>query len=221
MTYIIGVVGQKGGTGKSTLSRAIARETIVNGWDTFIADMDSQQRTCLNWTIDRNEQNLEPAIPVESFSLVSQALKRRGKYELIIFDGAPHATEATKQIAENANLILLTTKTSKDDLNAQISVAMEMVESGIDPKRIAFVLSRVAEDGSRMAEDARGYIEQVRYAFPIIDGHLEERKGYEIAMNNGLAITETKYEPLNEKANVVIQSIFNLFSELIKEPEAA
>lgn len=49
MTYIIGMVSQKGGVGKSTLARMMAREFVAGGLTTKIADLDTQQQTCTHW----------------------------------------------------------------------------------------------------------------------------------------------------------------------------
>ncbi len=49
MTMIIGVISQKGGVGKSTLSRALAREAAVGGLRVKLADLDTQQGTSSDW----------------------------------------------------------------------------------------------------------------------------------------------------------------------------
>ncbi|MGI4794611.1 MAG: AAA family ATPase, partial [Janthinobacterium lividum] len=49
MTTIIGLISQKGGVGKSTLARAIAREAAANGLKVKLADLDTQQGTSSNW----------------------------------------------------------------------------------------------------------------------------------------------------------------------------
>ena len=51
MAFIISLVSQKGGVGKSTLARLIAREAAIGGLDVKIADLDTQQRTCTNWAL--------------------------------------------------------------------------------------------------------------------------------------------------------------------------
>jgi AAA domain len=49
MVTIIAFVSQKGGVGKSTLSRAVAREAAHAGLRTKIADLDTQQGTSIDW----------------------------------------------------------------------------------------------------------------------------------------------------------------------------
>ncbi|WP_193371722.1 hypothetical protein [Polymorphum gilvum] len=40
MTLFIGTISQKGGVGKSTLARLIAREYALAGWNVKIADLE-------------------------------------------------------------------------------------------------------------------------------------------------------------------------------------
>ena len=48
MAVTIGMVSQKGGVGKSTLSRLVAREYALAGWNVKIADLDVSQGTSFN-----------------------------------------------------------------------------------------------------------------------------------------------------------------------------
>ena len=49
MSLIIACVSQKGGTGKSTPARLLAREYANAGWMVKIADLDISQGTSFNW----------------------------------------------------------------------------------------------------------------------------------------------------------------------------
>jgi chromosome partitioning protein len=92
MPIILGVVSQKGGVGKSSVTRMIAREFVHNGWDVKIADMDIQQGTSFHWSKTRAANNIEPLIRTETFSSVALALKDAAHFDLFIFDGAPAAS---------------------------------------------------------------------------------------------------------------------------------
>ena len=75
---IIGVISQKGGVGKSTLARLIAREYAQAGWHVKIADLDIQQSTAVNWQARRLQNALEPVVAVERFGTVAQAMQAAG-----------------------------------------------------------------------------------------------------------------------------------------------
>lgn len=208
--FVICLISQKGGVGKSTIARMLAREYAVSGWDVLVADMDIQQGTSTEWYTRRLENNVEPDFSILKFSSVDKALKQGEKYDLMIFDGAPHATMQTKQIAKASNLIVLPTGNSKDDLNPQIRLAHELSET-IDPKRIRFVLARVGGSEAEN-EGTQDWIEQAGYK--VLEGAIPDKTAYRTAMDSGKTLTETSFKSLNDRADKVVQSVVDDFKQL-------
>src|SRR6185436_5901363 len=98
MALLIGVVSQKGGVGKSTIARIVAREYAQAGWRVKIADLDIAQGTSFNWQARRLQSKVAPDVPVERFGTLALALKVATHYDLLVVDGPPHATEGTLAI---------------------------------------------------------------------------------------------------------------------------
>ena len=204
MPIVIGVVSQKGGVGKSSVARMIAREFAHSGWDVKIADMDFQQGTSFHWAKSRNDNHVEPEIRVESFTNVARALRDAPHFDLYVFDGAPAASAATREIAEAADVILLPTGPANDDLRPQVLLAHELCKAGVPMSKIAFILWRVG-DSQLEISDARQYIEKA--GFRVLPGEVPERTGYRRASDSGRAATETRFPDLNKRADVLVQSI--------------
>ena len=204
MPIIIGVVSQKGGVGKSSVSRMIAREFAHSGWDVKIADMDFQQGTSFHWARSRNDNKIEPEIRVEAFTNVGKALRDAPNFDLYVFDGAPAASASTREIAAAADIVLLPTGLATDDLRPQVLLAHELIKAGVEPEKIAFVLWRVGDSQAEIA-DARQYIEKA--GFRVLPGEVPERTGYRRASDAGRAATETRHPELNKRADLVVQSI--------------
>src|SRR3984957_13453992 len=120
MATIIAFVSQKGGVGKSTLSRALAREAAKSGLTTKIADLDTQQGTSVDWGRIRLNEGLQPPVAVEAFSTAAQALKVAKQYDLLIIDGPARASSGTLEIAKVANLVVQPSGPSNDDLRPAI-----------------------------------------------------------------------------------------------------
>lgn len=217
MAIIIGIVSQKGGVGKSTIARLIAREFASNDWSVKIADMDIQQGTSFQWYKRRAANQITPDIRTETFSAVKQALKDSESFDLFIFDGAPHATTATRDIARSADMVLLPTGLAIDDLEPQVLLAHELVKDGLSPDKLAFVLWRVG-DSETEVEEARDYI--TRAGYKALPGAVPDRTGYRRASDAGLAATETPYQKLNERAETVAQSIVNAVSKTINRSKS-
>ena len=214
MAIIIGVVSQKGGVGKSTIARLIAREFAQNDWTVKIADMDIQQGTSFQWYKRRAANTITPDIRTETFTTVKQALKDAENFDLFIFDGAPHATNTTRDIARAADMILLPTGLAIDDLEPQVVLAHELAREGIAKDKLAFVLWRVGNSQAEI-DEARTYIKDAGYK--TLKGEVPERTGYRRASDLGRALTETHYPHLNKRADLVAQSIINAVSDIVKK----
>ncbi len=74
MTTVVAFISQKGGVGKSTLARALAREAVISGLKVKIADLDPDQATIVDWHKVRTQRAIEPVLSVELFRNVAQAL---------------------------------------------------------------------------------------------------------------------------------------------------
>lgn len=207
MTLFIGVVSQKGGVGKSTIARMLGREYALAGWNVKIADLDIQQGTSFSWQARRLQRGIEPAVAVERFGTVSQAVKAAGPYDIMVLDGPPHATMGTHQIAETSTLVVLPTGLALDDLEPTVLLAHEMVKKGVPAERIVIVFCRVGDSDAELAE-ARSYVLQAGYQH--LRNVLPEKTGFRRASDEGRAPTETRFSSLNERAEAVAQELADL-----------
>jgi chromosome partitioning protein len=206
MALVIGVVSQKGGVGKSTLARLVAREYANAGWNVKIADLDVNQGTSFNWQARRLQNALEPVISVERFGTVDQALKVAPQHDLLILDGPPHSSSGTLRIVQAADLAILPTGLSLDDLEPSVLLAHELIKKGITREKVAFALVRVGDSEAEIAE-AREYIGRAGYK--VLAGELPERTAYRRATDAGRTLTETAFVSLNARADALAQSVID------------
>lgn len=211
MALKVAAVSQKGGPGKSTVIRMTACEYATAKWDVKIADFDVKQGTCTKWKLRREQNALEPVIAVESFRTLAQALRVEDSYDMLLFDGQPHSMSATLEMSRVSDAVFLPTGLSRDDLEPTVLLAHELVEAKIPIEKLAFVLCRVGDSESEIAE-ARNYIQKAGYQ--VLDGELPEKTGYRRAMDAGRAVTEALHPSLKLKAERVAQSIANFISSV-------
>jgi chromosome partitioning protein len=202
---VIAFVSQKGGVGKSTFARALAREAVASGLQVKVADLDTQQGTLVDWHRTRLDHNVQPAISVEAFRSAKQALSVADHYELLIIDGPARTSSATLEIAKVANLVVQPTGASVDDLRPAVREFHALKKAGIPLERLTFVLSRIGTDAEEI--EARAYIEEAGYT--LLPGSLPERPAYRQAQNLGLSVTETRYPSLNQRADKLIQALID------------
>ena len=134
------------------------------------------------------------------------------EYDIIVFDGAPHATRTTHKIVEVSQLTLLPTCSSLEDLNPQITLAHELVSNGIDKNKLVFVLSKINSTKSEL-DDAIEYI--LASGYNVLDHHIPERTAFRQAITDGKIITETKFNSLNKKCKEMFNSINSKMKELV------
>lgn len=206
---VIAFVSQKGGVGKSTLSRGLAREVAAGGLTVKIADLDTQQGTSVDWQRLRNDSSLDPVISVESYRSAAQALAAADHVDVLILDGPARTSQATLEIARSADLVVQPTGASLDDLRPAVREFHALVKSGIPRDRLVFALNRIGTDSEEL--DARAYLLEAGYA--VLDGCLVERPAYRRAQNLGRSVTETQYAALNSRADRLIQSLINAVLE--------
>ncbi|MGA0565562.1 division plane positioning ATPase MipZ [Ancylobacter sp. VNQ12] len=207
MPYIIGVVSQKGGVGKSTVCRLVASEFArMDGgtWDVKIADLDVSQATSFHWMQRRHRHGVTPEIRVEGYQRLEKAIEDAGDFHVMVLDGAPHATSQTLKIGLAADVVVIPTGTALDDLEPAVALARELAAHQVETARIVFVLSRTGDSDAEVAE-ARGYL--AKTGFRVAEGCLPERTAYRRASDLGQAASETAYPSLNGRAKAVFESI--------------
>ena len=159
---MIAFISQKGGVGKSTLARALAREAAAGGLGVKIADLDTQQGTAVDWHRQRLDGAIEPTVAVEAFRTASQALAVANAYDLLIVDGPARTSKATLEIAGVADLVVQPTGASADDLRPAIREFHALLQAGIPAGKLVFALNRIGTDSEEA--EARSYIAEAGYA---------------------------------------------------------
>jgi chromosome partitioning protein len=205
MSSVIAFVSQKGGVGKSTLARALAREGAAGGLRVKLADLDTQQGTSVDWHRARMDAGIEPAISAEAYKTAAQALAVASQFDILILDGPARTSQATLDIARASNLVVQPTGASLDDLRPAVREFHALVKAGVPRERLTFALNRIGTDAEEA--DARAYLAEAGYA--VLAGCLVERPAYRKAQNGGYSVTETRYAALNTRADVLIQSLID------------
>ena len=211
MGYIIGMISQKGGVGKSTLARMMAREFAEGGMSVKIADLDTQQQTCTHWAGRRAENGVTPEIQVQGFASVRSAIEDAARFDAYILDGKPNASEQTLEVAKVCDLVVIPTGQTVDDLHPGVVLAHTLIKKGLPLHRIAFAMFKTT-GSERENSAARQYLKQAGYL--VLDGEVPVSTGYGSASDMGKAITETSFKTLNGKAATLAQSVIDMIAEM-------
>jgi chromosome partitioning protein len=217
MPVTIGFVSQKGGTGKSTLARALGAVVAHAGLKVLLADLDARQRTVLEWEKARAANRVAPTLRVRAFRTVKEALEAPEKDELLIIDLAAGGDRRMVDVAKSADLIVQPTSGSLDDLRPAVVLFHDLVRCGIPIERLVFALCRTLSD--REEEEARAYV--MKAGYEALHGSVPERAAYREAHNRGQSATETAQKALNERAQILMRALFDKVTAQLAQRDRA
>ena len=203
MPVIVAFVSQKGGVGKSSLTRALAVVAARAGLEVNVADLDPQQQTIVEWLKMRVETKVARRIRVEPYETVYEALEDMQGSDLLILDTPARANRSTLDVAKQAHLIVLPSSGSLDDLRPAVLLLHELVKAGIERERMVVAFTRILNRNEEIA--ARTYVETAGYE--ALPGSIGEHAAYRDAQNRGRALNETNDQRLNEKANALLTAL--------------
>lgn len=194
---VYGVVSQKGGVGKSSIAQGIAVHHALAGRRVLLADLDPGQETSHAWYGDRAEKI--PKLDVKKFRNVQDVSKISDDYQVIVFDGAAHASEETFAIAEVSDRLFIPSGSSMADMRPAARLAHELLRKGIDPKTLRIVLMKIAS-----VAEGKAALDAFREQNLKTLGQLRFSLGYQQAQDAGKAPQEAAHPGLRKHAEEFI-----------------
>ena len=192
--YVIAVVVQKGGAGKTTLAINLAVAMEGKGKAVAIIDID-QQASATKWG-DRRESNSPAVVSAHAARLKSliNDCKENGA-DFIIIDTPPHAENQALEAARVADIVLIPCRPSLVDLEAMGS-SVNIAKIAKKPAYV--VISQKPARGS-LADEMKVAIEDAEIA-PVEIGN---RIAFVHAYTMGQGVIE--YEPKGKAADEITQ----------------
>lgn len=182
-------------------------EAARSGLSVRVADLDVAQGSLVDWHRDRLAAGLKPSPPVQLHADLAEAMAQACSVDLLLLDGPARADRETLALARAADLVVLPTGPSLDDLRPAVRVGHSLVRGGIPAAKLVYALTRMSTDPEAAA--ARAYIEEAGYR--VSSGYLSERAAYRAAQNAGRTVTEVPHAGLRTAAERFIQEIINAF----------
>lgn len=222
MAYTIGIISQKGGVGKSSIARLLARDFVAAEWSALIADFDVDQATSLHWHQRRSQSDIQPYVPVMTFRDVAKAVEEGGKYDVVIFDGLPAANRKASEIAQASDLVIIPTGPAIDDIQPSIQLAKKLVSQSTNPipmKKITFVLYKVPDKAQHLVATAYHMLNDS--GFEVLGSAIPYKPSYVKALDSGRSLTETSFRTMNDQASEVAQDVVNRLTKVTAGESAA
>jgi chromosome partitioning protein len=193
--YIIAILSQKGGTGKTTVALHLAVAADKDGRSAVVIDLDPQA-SAAGWK-DTRPQGSPVVVPTPSIRL-SQALEaaQKGRAAFVFIDSAPHSGDDALAAAEAADLILIPCRAAILDLRAIATTARIAKLAG---KPAFVILNAVPPRATHILEDACKAV--AVHDLEVAPVSLQQRAAYAHALTVGK--TAQEYEPGGKAAGEV------------------
>lgn len=188
--FIAAIIGQKGGTGKTTASLCLGVAAARAGQAVVIIDLDPQANAA-NWKDRRAAEN--PAVIAAPASRLKQTLQTARAYgaDFVVIDTPGKSDSAAVEAARAADLVLVPVRPQIFDLETLPGVRDLLRVAGDSPAYV--VLNGLHPQARKQAEDAKALIEQTS-GFKVCPVHLCHRGSYAEAPTTGNVPQETDPE---------------------------
>jgi chromosome partitioning protein len=194
---IIGVLNQKGGVGKTTVSVNLAATLSRSGRRVLLVDADPQG-SALAWSSLRREEPLFPVIGMAKPTLHRELPAIARDYDIAVIDGAPRVNELARAAILASDLVLIPLQPSPYDIWASAETVRlvreaQQYRSGI---RAAFLINRRVAN-TVIGRDAAGALAEFEDV-PVLDAALGQRVIYAETAAQGSTVAEAA--PASEAA---------------------
>jgi chromosome partitioning protein len=207
---IIGILNQKGGVGKTTLSISIAHELARRGSadEVLVVDADPQQSS-LSWSEVR-----EGRLPFAVIGFSKKSLHRdlppiAKNYKHVIIDGPPRVTEVARSCIMASDLVLVPCTPSPYDIWASAETVELIQEAVVYKEKLkgGFVINRKITN-TAIGRDVVDALKEME--LPVLSAHVSQRVIFAEAAASGKTVFDI--EPEGKAANEIV----SLVSEILK-----
>ncbi len=211
---IIGLLNQKGGVGKTTLSVNIAHELVRRNNESkiLIADADPQQSS-LAWSEARNTTPPFNIIGLAKNSIHRDLPPITVGYDFTIIDGPAKSSELARSCIMASDIVIIPCTPSAYDVWASKDTVSLLAEARIYKETIqgVFVINRKIAN-TAIGRDVVEALEVLQ--LPVLKSHVSQRVVFAEAAGAGMTVFELDQKG---KASQEIVNLVNEILTLIKE----
>ena len=140
---IVGVLNQKGGVGKTTLSIGIAAELARQGTRVLLIDADPQGSS-LDWAAAREGDALFSIVGLPRATIHKEIENLKQNYDHVVIDGPPRVTDLARSAIMASDIVVIPVQPSPYDIWAADDVVKLIAEAMVYKENLksCFVINR-------------------------------------------------------------------------------
>ena len=185
---IVGVLNQKGGVGKTTLSVNLAASLARNGSRVLLIDADPQG-SALDWAAARQSAPLFSVVGLPRPTVHKEITQIGHGYDHIIIDGPPRVTDLARSAIMASDVVLIPVQPSPYDIWAADEVVKLISEAKVYNENLksAFVVNRKIAN-TAIGRDVGEAL--ASYPIPSLTASITQRVVFSESAAQGLAVYE-------------------------------
>lgn len=188
---VVSIVGQKGGSGKSTVASNLAAGLHRSGKTVLIIDADPQA-TLIDWHAARPDGvDLPPVIAATTAKDVQAAIKA-AKADVVVIDTPGRAASLSEAVIGLSGVALIVVQPSAPDLWAAAQTCAQVQaakKAGVDVSA-AFLVNRLQPNTRMATEFAKGEWND-NEGIEVMESTIGNRTAFAIAFADGVSVYET------------------------------
>lgn len=194
----VSIIGQKGGTGKTTVALGLATIAAAKGLAVVVIDLDPQA-SALNWADRYNGENILVVQGVSS--RLAKLVEQAHRADLILIDTPGKAESTATDAARLSDVVLIPVKPEVFDFETLPTMHNIIMAAG--GKKSFVLLNAVHPSGHRQAEELKALIE-AQYKLTACPIHLTTRAAHPVSHSIGTAPDGKAGEEMTELLEFVL-----------------
>lgn len=207
---VIGVLNQKGGVGKTTVSVNVAAELTRRNKTVLLVDADPQGSS-LDWSASRKADPLFPVVGYARSELHRNLPAMAQNIDYVVIDGAPRVSDLTRSAIMASDIVLIPIQPSPYDIWAAQEVIDLINEASVYKEDIKsrFLINRKIPN-TNIGNDVLHALEQFGN-IPVMKSALTQRVIFAEAPGMGQAVYE------RDPKSAAVNEISALVDEILEE----